>query len=638
MISGTVLIVDDNSAMCDNMEDILRENGYEPFSAHSCSDGLRLAEERRPNVALLDLKLPDGLGIELLAGLKNLDPDCICIIITAFADVDSALIALERGAFHYMHKPVRPTELLQLLHRAFEIIRLRDEKREATEALIKSERKYRSLVENLNIGIYRATVDLPGHFIQANPAMARIFGYDSVDEFMNLPILALYKNSEERKMFLEELARHGSVRDKELLSLKKDGEPIWVSCTATSHCDETGKMDWIDGVVEDITSRKRLEEQLRQSQKMEAIGTLAGGVAHDFNNILTAIIGFTSLLQMKIEPGAPLRRYVDSIMTSSEKASKLTRDLLAFSRKQFIDLKPIRINDTVIRLESLLQRIIGEDIELKTVLSADDPTIMADGPQIEQVLMNIATNARGAMPEGGMLIIETGSVKLDDSFVMTHGYGESGTYAVISVTDSGIGMDAKTRERIFEPFFTTKEVGKGTGLGLSIAYGIIKHHNGYITVYSEPGKGTTFRIFLPSIRATVEFEEPGEIEELPRGNEIILLAEDDGGVRALQKDLLEAFGYTVIEAVDGEDAVQTFKTHREEIQLLILDVVMPKKNGKEAYDEIKQIKPGIKALFASGYTDDILNRKGIFEDGLNFCSKPVMPKEFLHKVRGTLDS
>ena len=636
-MKGRILLVDDNVAMCDTMEDILRDKGFEPFSAYSCAEGVKLARQRQPQVALLDLKLPDGLGTELLASLKELDPDCVCIIATAFADVESALSALERGAYHYLHKPVRPAELLQILHRAFEMIRLREEKSRAAEALRKSEEKYRTLVDNLNAGIYRVSGTPQGAIYQANPAMAKIFGHDSVEEFMRLSILDLYKNPQERLQLLEELARNGSFRDRELQCVRKNGEPFWISCTATARYGEDGMIAWIDGVVEEITGRKMLEEQLRQSQKMEAIGTLAGGVAHDFNNILTAIIGFASLLQMQVETDDPLRRFVDGIMTSSEKAARLTRDLLAFSRRQFVDLKPIMVNETVAKVEWLLRRVIGEDIELRTILSAEGLSIMADGPQIEQVLLNIAINGRSAMPEGGVLTIETGRVELDAGFIKNLGHGEPGSYAQITLSDTGSGMDERTRERVFEPFFTTKEVGKGTGLGLSIAYGIIKQHNGHISVSSELGRGTTFTILLPTTGEVAELVRPPAVEEPRGGNETVLLAEDNVEVRGLEKDLLEAFGYTVIEAVDGEDAVRKFNGNREVVQLLIFDVIMPKKNGKEAYEEIRREKPGIKVIFASGYTGEFLSRRGICDDGVNFCAKPIMPKEFLQKVRTVLD-
>lgn len=387
---------------------------------------------------------------------------------------------------------------------------------------------------------------------------------------------------------------------------------------------------------QDITDRKHLEEQLRHAQKMDAIGQLAGGVAHDFNNILTAIIGYGNLLQMKIGKYNPLENYVNQIMYSAERAANLTHSLLAFSRKHAVNLKAVMLNEVICRAEKLLSRLVRENIELRVVVGKDC-IVRADSVQIEQIMMNLVTNARDAMPEGGLLLIKTERVNLDKDFVRIHGYGEPGTYVLISVSDTGFGMGEKIRARIFEPFFTTKETGKGTGLGLAIVYGIIKQHNGYINVYSEPGTGTTFKIYLPVITADAETIEVFEMAVPRSGSETVLLAEDDPTVRALTKSLLEESGYLVIESVDGADAVEKFRLNEESIQLLILDVMMPRKNGKETYNEIKKIQPGIKALFMSGYTDDILSSTGIIEENLNFISKPFTQNLLLQKTREILE-
>ena len=388
---------------------------------------------------------------------------------------------------------------------------------------------------------------------------------------------------------------------------------------------------------QDIADRKKLEEQLGHSQKMEAVGQLAGGVAHDFNNILTAIIGYGNLLRMKIGGDEKLGKYVTQILYSAERAANLTNSLLAFSRKHIINLKIVSLNEIIGRSEKLLSRLVREDIELR-VLTGPDCCIRADSMQIEQVLMNLVTNARDSMPEGGQLTISTEPITLNDEFVGTRGYGEPGPFVMISVADKGAGMDNLVQERIFEPFFTTKETGKGTGLGLSIVYGIVKQHNGYIQVSSEPGNGTTFKIYLPVIEEIGKKPEPSTIKATPRGTETVLLAEDDTVVRTLAKCVLEEFGYTVIEAVDGEDAVDKFRENIDLIQLVILDVVMPKKNGKQSHDSIKMIRPGVKALFMSGYTGDILSSRGILDEKLTFVPKPLEQSVFLQKVREVLDT
>jgi len=377
--------------------------------------------------------------------------------------------------------------------------------------------------------------------------------------------------------------------------------------------------------------------QLLQAQKMEAIGQLAGGIAHDFNNILTAIIGFGTLLKTAVGKDGILQSYVTNILTSAERAANLTQALLAFSRKQIMSPKYMNLNEIIHGVKNILSRIIGEDIDLSTFLSDMDLVIMADRGQIEQVLMNLAANARDSMPEGGSLTIKTERVYLDREFIRQHGFGKQGHYALLLIEDTGIGMDAETRDRIFEPFFTTKEIGKGTGLGLSIVYGIVKQHDGYINVYSEPDRGTIFRIYLPLIKSTADNETEAITPTLARGTETILLAEDNDQVRELIREVLAGFGYTVLDARDGQDALSVYKENRDKIQLLILDVIIPKKNGKEVFDEIKKEKPDIKALFMSGYDANVINKKGVVEEGLEFISKPIIPDKLLRKVRSILD-
>ena len=383
--------------------------------------------------------------------------------------------------------------------------------------------------------------------------------------------------------------------------------------------------------------QRKLQAQLVQSQKMEAVGHLAGGVAHDFNNILTAIIGYANILRKKVLADGQLTFFTDQILTASDRAAGLTRSLLAFSRKQVIEPKPANLNEIVQGIVKIAKRLIGEDIEFRTIPAEKAMTVMADNGQIEQVLLNLCTNARDAMPQGGTLTIETDLVEVDETSRRRNFLDHTGRYGVICVTDSGVGMDEEIRKQIFEPFFTTKEVGKGTGLGLSIVYGIVKQHNGTINVYSEPGLGTTFKIYLPII-------VPAEATAVPKaqavpvgGRETILLAEDERDVRILITSILREAGYTVIEAVDGEDAAKKFTENENHIQLFLSDVIMPKKNGKDAYELIRAARPGIKVLFMSGYTADIIQSKGILAEGTPFLSKPISPEQVLRKVREVLD-
>ncbi len=384
--------------------------------------------------------------------------------------------------------------------------------------------------------------------------------------------------------------------------------------------------------------KELLQAQFLQSQKMEAIGHLAGGIAHDFNNILTAIIGYSTLLQQKMKEDDPMRSMVNSVISSAERAANLTQELLAFSRKQIINPKPVEINDLVKNMEKLLLRLIGEDIEFRTILSEQQLWVVADRGQLEQVIMNLITNARDAMPGGGILSIETATVEITRRQMdEQRDVIRPGRYAVISISDTGTGMDEETKEHIFEPFYTTKDVGKGTGLGLSVVYGIVKQHNGHIKVYSEKGHGTTFRIYLPLGKADIKEEKTEQRVELRGGTETVLLAEDESAVRELIKTVLTERGYEVIEAVDGRDAIEKFTVNRDRINLMILDVVMPEKSGREVYEEIKRIRPDIKVLFTSGYTSNIIQQKGVLDEGINFISKPVSPDELLIKVREVLE-
>jgi PAS domain S-box-containing protein len=477
--------------------------------------------------------------------------------------------------------------------------------------------------------------DLHGNIEYVNPKFAEVTGY-SLEEVRgkNPRILKSGETPSEEYRKLWETITSGGEWHGVFHNRRRDGTLFWERVSISSVRDTSGTITHFIAVKEDITNQKSLEDQFRQAQKMEAIGQLAGGIAHDFNNILTAIIGYAHMLKMKLINDEKLGAYADYILSLSDKAANLTQSLLAFSRKQIINPKPVNLNDIIRTVEKLLFRIIGEDIKLKTMLSEKDLVVMADHVQIEQALMNLATNARDAMPEGGRLTIETEDVAMDHEYIKEHGYGTEGLYAVISVTDSGEGMDKETKGKIFEPFFTTKEVGKGTGLGLAMVYGIVKQHEGYINVYSEPGKGTTFRIYIPLIQARVEEIKPEFIQPLETGTETILLAEDEPEVRAFTIKLLEEYGYKVIDAVDGEDAIGKFKLHKDAIQLVLLDVIMPNRSGREVYEKIRNVRPDIKVLFTSGYPADHIN--GIIEKGSDFILKPVSPTKLLQKIREML--
>ncbi len=501
------------------------------------------------------------------------------------------------------------------------------------KALKDSEKKYRAIFEESKDVIFICSPD--GTFVDINQAGAELFGYASEDALKTIdPPRDLYSDPEEYAILHRILERQGFVKDHEMTMKRSDGEKLIVLVTASPVKNEDGTVLAYRGVFHDVTDKRKLEIQLIQAQKIEAIGQLAGGIAHDFNNILTAIMGYGNLLLLDMPEDSPLKDSAERILSSAERAANLTRSLLAFSRKQVISPKPVNLNGIINDIRELLVRLIGEDIELKTSHESQDVMILADSGQIEQVLINLCTNARDAMPQGGQLTISISTTIVRDG---SEDADKPGPYARITVADTGTGIEEKIRGRIFEPFFTTKETGKGTGLGLSIVYGIIKQHNGHINMLSGVHAGTVFSIYLPLIDASAAAAEKGPLLRPKGGTETILVAEDDAEVRKLIRLVLGGNGYRVLEAADGQEAFSVFNSGEHAIDLLLLDVIMPKKNGKEVYDAVRDIDPQVRAIFMSGYTADIIDKKGILEENLQFISKPIMPHELLSVIRKVLD-
>ncbi len=511
------------------------------------------------------------------------------------------------------------------------------ERKRLEEALKESESRLRMIIESEPQCVKLLAPD--GALLAMNPSGLAMIEADSFEQVKGKSVLGLmlpeYRDAFKRLVGKTFRGEPASL-EFEIIGLK--GTSRRLSTQSVPFRDANGKITALLGITTDITRQRKLEEQLRQAQKMEAVGQLAGGIAHDFNNILSAIIGYADLLESRLRENGPLKNYADQILSASQRAVKLVSSLLAFSRKQTISLCPVELNALIRGVEKLLLRLIREDIELVVRCSGDDLIILADSGQIEQVLMNLVANAKDAMPAGGFIVVQTGAADLNEELI-GGGSFRTGRYAMISVTDTGTGMEAQTTKRIFDPFFTTKEVGKGTGLGLSVTYGIIEQHGGRIDVQSEPGIGTTFKIYLPlsSVPAREQKKERPDNGSLRGGTETILLAEDDTALRELTSAILREYGYTVVEAENGEDAVEKFKANQDCIRLAVLDVIMPRANGKEARDQIRQIAPGTKVIFMSGYAPDVINENGLEETGLNFILKPITPKVLLSKVRDILD-
>ncbi|PYO71389.1 MAG: hybrid sensor histidine kinase/response regulator, partial [Gemmatimonadetes bacterium] len=418
---------------------------------------------------------------------------------------------------------------------------------------------------------------------------------------------------------------------------KKDGTIIDVEITRNT-LTFSGRPAAL-AMAHDITKRKSVETQLLQAQKMEAVGRLAGGIAHDFNNLLTAIFGSSDLLLEDLTVDDQRRADVEDIKKAAQRAAALTRQLLAFSRKQVLALQVLDLNALIADLEKMLRRLIGEDIEFRTILTSDLGAVRADPGQLEQVIMNLAVNARDAMPQGGKLTLETANVDLDAAYAQAHAPLAPGRYAMLAVSDTGIGIDAQVKAHIFEPFFTTKEKGKGTGLGLATVYGIVKQSDGSIWVYSEPGQGTTFKIYLPRVEAAAEPPAPKPMPPASvRGSETILLAEDEEAVRNLMRRVLEAHGYTLLVAADGQEALRLADGHKGPIHLLLTDIVMPNLGGRQLAERVVSARHATKVLYLSGYTDDAIVHHGVLEPGIAFLEKPFTPQGLARKVRELLDA
>jgi two-component system cell cycle sensor histidine kinase/response regulator CckA len=415
------------------------------------------------------------------------------------------------------------------------------------------------------------------------------------------------------------------------------GTRRWLDTDAIPFRDSDGSITAILAVTRDTTERVHREGKARYDQKMEAISTLTSGVAHDFNNILTAIVGFGNVLKMKLSESDPLRPLAVQILAAADRASGITKGLQSFGSRQLLSLNPVDLNETVRRTAATFAKDSGSGITVEVKTADTALTIMADEDEIEHCLMNLLSNARDAMPSGGTVSLSIGTMELEDTFISIHGYGTKGSYAVVAVTDTGTGIDEKTRKKIFEPFFTTKDTGKGLGLGLAIVYGVVKSHHGFVNVYSEPGIGSTFRMYLPL--TGVRFADTESESLVPEGNgETVLIAEDEEAVRKITTSVLEQFGYHVLAAADGEEAMRLFHEHAAPIDLVMLDVVMPKKDGKAVYEEIMRLRPDTRVLFTSGYTFDIVYKKGLLDNDVPFISKPVSPTDLLRKIKEVLES
>ena len=633
------------------------------ITSPSARDGIRRALLEGPDAILLDIQMPGMDGYQATRRLKaNPSTQHIPIILVTAHHTGPAckVRGLECGADAFLSKPIDEAELVAQIRVMVRIKRSEDalrRERDSLEALVEkrtaellqknqelsenlarlaeSEARYSRAVAGTSDGLW--DWNLVTGECYYSPRWKELLGFadDELEDHVDTFFSRLHPD--DRGTVQGALSAHMAGKspfDVEFRLRNRDDGYLRCRSRGQAEWDHEGRAVLLSGALTDITERQQMEEQLRQSQKMEAVGQLAGGVAHDFNNILTVIAGYANILKMDLPQDSKHLELAEQISVATERAAQLTRGLLAFSRKQPMAPQRADLGEIVQRVEKFLVRVIGEDIQFRTNLLCDPLPVFVDLGQMEQVLINLAANARDAMEMGGTFTIATGLLELEDSMSFC---GPPGRYAVVIVSDNGKGMDAETAKKVFEPFFTTKEVGKGTGLGMAIVYGILQQHKGFITLSSKPGEGTTFTIYLPfADDSGAASRETAAAADPEPGIETILVAEDDPSVRNLVDMVLTKHGYKVILAENGQEGVERFAAHRDEVELILMDIIMPGKNGIEAFAEIKKLQPEARVLFTSGYTSDFIQSRGM-EEGVELIMKPVQPVELLRKVREALE-
>ncbi len=614
--------------------------GQLPMILWGTDNNLSITFSRGGGLARLDLRPDQLVGITVPAYLGGVEPDHPVLAAHRQA-LRGEPITYEvdwQGRSYLAHlEPLRATDgVTGCLGIALDLT----ERRQAEDALKRSEERFRRVFEHATVGL--GVLSPAGHFVQVNPALAALTGYTEA-ELLGTSMLAItHPDDRGRNQALLQQLLAGEVSSYQIEKryLRKGGGSASVRIDASLVRNAAGQPAQVVGIIQDVTEQRKLERQFLQAQKMEAVGRLAGGVAHDFNNLLTIINGYAELLLRNFAPHRAAVEMLRQMQEAGERAAALTRQLLAFSRQQVLALKTVYLDRVVHETERMLRRLIGEDIELITLSGDKVGAVLADPVQIQQVLLNLVVNARDAMPRGGKLVIETRNVELDAAFALGRAEIRPGPYVMLAVSDTGAGMDEATQARIFEPFFTTKEQGRGTGLGLATVYGIVKQSEGYIYVYSELGRGTTFKVYLPRIDPATEPAErpaPPPPSKGPRGGETLLVVEDEQAVRELICSVLKGQGYTVLAAPDGEEALRLCREHGGPIDLVVSDVVMPRLGGRQLADGLAALRPGVKILFLSGYTDDAVVRHGVLEAETAFLQKPFTPAGLAHKVREVLD-
>lgn len=646
-----VLIVDDEANNRKLLEVMLAPEGFLIQSASSGEEALAMVAQQPPDLILLDIMMPDMDGYEVAGRIKaDLSTKNIpIIIVTALDDRDAMLLGLRAGAEDFLTKPVDRAELRVRVRNLLRLKaygdyydkysqKLEGEVGSRTADLVESLRLYRSTFEAAPVGIVH--VGLDGCWLRVNQRLCDLLGY-SREELQSVAIQERVQGEEvdSEAAWFRQMA--GGPLDRPVADEKqyrrRDGTFVHVRVNTSVHRDAENQSRFFISVIEDVTEQRLLEAQVQQASKMDAIGRLASGVAHDFNNLLTVILGFSAIVNEDVAIAEKHGSDLGEIIKAAERAAGLTKQLLAFSREQVLHTAPLDANGLITDMTGMLRMLIGENIAVTLSLAPDLPLVLADRGQLEQVVMNLVVNARDAMPDGGRLTIETADVELSSAFILKQEV-TPGHYVMLAITDTGTGMTKETQRRLFEPFFTTKGTGKGTGLGLSTTYGIVKQSKGHIWVYSEPGLGSTFKVYLPRADRDAPLQSVSPlVAAVKPASEAILLVEDDAGVRQLSKRILERAGYRVLEASNGNDAERLFAEHADAIDLIVTDIIMPGCGGLELLKRLRVRAPALRALYMSGYTEQsAVDQTGLGRD-IPFVQKPFTAAEFTRQVRGALD-
>jgi two-component system cell cycle sensor histidine kinase/response regulator CckA len=643
----TILLVDDDVRHCQSVEALLDMNGYQSITANSGTQATDVFEKGAPDLALLDVSMPDADGFDLLKQFKKQRPDLPIIMLTGNASIDAAVDALRKGAYDYLLKPFEHGKLLKTIQNALEQQRLRSQNVTITRELAQSQERYRYLVQNSPDIIYM--LDESGNFSFISDSVSRLLGFQPAEVIGNhyTNLVAQRDWSKAQYTFNERRTGERATSGVELrLVVKKHDKPrsngnghyrpIELKSTGLYGQEQSKDNNYFIGtygVGRDISERKKLENQLQHAQRQEAMGRLAGGIAHDFNNLLMGIQGRASLLSLELGKSHPQREHIEAIEEYVRSAANLTRQLLGFARGGKYEVKPVDIDELLLSSAAMFGRT-RKDIQIHTQTPFDRLVVEVDKRQIEQVLLNVFINSWQAMPNGGDLYLETSVVSFDDSSFRPPEL-KKGQYAKISITDTGIGMDDSIRQRVFDPFFTTKEKGRGTGLGLASAYGIIKNHGGMITVYSEMGHGATFNIYLPLSNKDLQSESLDRGKLFP-GNETVLLVDDEAMVIDVGKAMLEKLGYRVVAVTGGEAAVEQVKRGGA-IDIVVLDLIMPGMDGGKTFETLREIDPDIPVMLSSGYAMNGM-AENVMRRGCNgFIQKPFNIAELSQKIRTILD-